>query len=117
MTRFSKILLSIVVLTLGAGVTHSSASEHEVGNIWWSLQDNYDGGHQTVCVAENYNDFPVEAVFSVFPTDADDDGNPLANQAVITMKPYEQYKLYRWTDASGPGPQCSLLNYSVRAPQ
>lgn len=40
MMQFSKVLLSAVVLTLGAGVTPSVASEHEVGNIWWSVEDN-----------------------------------------------------------------------------
>jgi len=113
MTRFSKTLLSAVLLTVGSGVAHSFANEQEVNNIWWNLQDNYNGGGQTVCVAENYNDFPVEAVFNVFPAAFDEDGNPMPNRAVISMKPYVEYKLYRWDNVSGPGPQCGLLNYSV----
>jgi len=44
----------------------------------------------------------------------DDDGNPMPDRAVVTMKPYVQYKLWSWANSMGPGPQCALLTYSVR---
>ena len=85
-----------------------------MNNIWWNLDDN-DGGH-TVCVVENYNDYPVDAVFNVFPAAFDPDGNPMPDTATITLTPYVEYKLYRWDNVAGPGPQCSLLSYSVDRP-
>jgi hypothetical protein len=111
--KFPKTLLSAVVLVIGTGVASGFAEEREVNNIWWNLDDN-DGG-QTVCVAENYNDYPVDAVFNVFPAAFDPDGNPMPNTATITMTPYVEYKLYRWDNVAGPGPQCALLSYSAPA--
>jgi len=111
--RIPKTLLSAVVLIVGTGVASSFANEREVNNIWWNLEDNE--GNQTVCVAENYNEFPVDAVFNVFPAGFDPDGSPMPSTAEITMRPYVEYKLYRWDNVAGPGPQCSLLTYSASA--
>lgn len=114
MPCYLKTLLPAAVLTLGLGIGHGLADEQEAGNIEWSVDDNYNGTNQTACVVENYNDFTVDAVFHIFPADFDVDGNPMPNRAVITMKPYVQYKLYSWANSAGPGPQCALLTYSVR---
>jgi len=109
--RFPKTLLSTVVLIVGSRIASGFADEREVNSIWWSLED--DEGSQSVCVAENYNEFPVDAVFKVFPAAFDADGDPMPSTAAITMRPYVEYKLYRWDNVAGPGPQCSLLTYSA----
>jgi hypothetical protein len=103
------------ILVAGA-IGPSFADEQEVHDISWNLETNYNGGGQTVCVAENYNEYPVMAQFSVFPADFDEDGNPLPDRAVVTLRPYAETPVYSWQAGyTGPGPNCSLLNYSVSA--
>ena len=64
MTRFLKILLPAVFLTLGAGIGLGSADEREVNNVWWELEQDYNGSHQTVCVAEN--SLPLRGEMSLY---------------------------------------------------
>jgi hypothetical protein len=102
------------LLTVGAMVGHSFAFE-EVNNIWWNLDSDYNS-HQTVCTAENFNNFPVDAVFNVFPGGVDRAGVPTPNRIVVPMKPYIQYRVYSWgINYTGPGPECSFLNFSAQA--
>src|SRR5574340_282113 len=116
MKRFLKPLLAAAFLTVGAGVTQSFAFEQEVNNIWWALFDNYNGSNQTACVAENYNDHAVEAVFELFPTSSDYYGNPMPSRMVVMMRPYQTYKLFGWPNVGGPGPRCELRSSTVQVP-
>jgi hypothetical protein len=115
MKRFLKSLAAAAVLTVGAGAGQCFA-EQEVGNIWWSLYDDYNGSNQSACVAENYNDHAVDALFEVSPTAYDFDGNPLPDRMLVTMAPYQTYKIFGWVNATGPGPRCNLLSYTVHIP-
>jgi hypothetical protein len=116
MQRFLKILLSAGLLTAGTGVSLGLAEEKEINNVSWELQNN-DGG-QTTCVAENYNDFAVDAVFDLFPAIVDYNGQPMPTQKVVTMQPGVEYNVFSWNNASaaGPGPHCTLRFYTVRIP-
>ena len=116
MNRFLKTLLSAALLTGGAGIGRSFADEQEVHNIWWNLDSDYNDSHQTACVAENYNDYTVDAVFDLFPTSFDFYGNPMPSRTVVTMRPYVQYKLFGWANTTGPGPRCTLRSFTVRVP-
>ncbi len=112
MKRFPKAISLAALLVAGAGVGPSFASE--VNDISWNLENNYYGSNQTVCVAENYHDYPVNAVFNIYPANYDPDGNPLPNTTVVTLPPYTESRVFSWaSDYSGPGPNCSLLHYSV----
>jgi hypothetical protein len=111
-----KMLLSAGLLTVGAGVGHSFADDHEVNNVWWSLINGYNGSHQTACVAENYNNNPVDAVFDLFPARFDFEGNPAPGRAFISMRPYVEYKIYSWPEGFSLTPQCKLRFYSVHVP-
>ena len=113
MNRLVKPLLSAALLVIGAGAGQSFADEREVNNIWWELDDGYNGSNQTACVAENYNDHAVDAVFDVFPAAYDYDGGPMPRQIVVTLNPFETTKLYSWANGAGPGPRCELLSYSL----
>ena len=114
MRRFLTALPSAALLILGTTVGQGFADENEANDISWNLDSNYNDSHQTVCVAENYNEYTVDAVFDVYPADFDPAGNAMPDRAVITMKPYVEYQVYRWAaDYSGPGPRCNLVNYSV----
>jgi hypothetical protein len=114
MKRFLKVLPAAALLIVGTTMGRSFAEENEANDISWNLENNYNDSHQTVCVAENYHEYPVDAVFDVFPADFDPAGNPMPDRTVITMKPYVEYQVFRWaSDYSGPGPRCDLLNYSV----
>jgi hypothetical protein len=115
MKLFLKSLVTAALFTLGAGAGASRADEHEVNNIWWDVQDNYNGGDQTACVAENYNDHPVDAIFDLFPTSFDLNGNPMPGRAVLTMRPYVTYKLYAWPGGS-TDKHCALRSYTVHMP-
>ena len=116
MRRFLKPLLSAAVLTVGAGAGPCFAYEQEVGNIWWSLYDNYNWSGQAACVAENYNDHTVDALFEVSPTSYDFDGSPVPNRMLVTLAPYQTYKIFGWANGTGPGPRCNLLSYTVHIP-
>ncbi len=111
-----KALLSATLLIAGAGIGRSFADEREVNNIWWNLDSDYNDTHQTVCVAENYNDYPVDAVFEVYPGTFDLEGNPVPGTAVLSMRPYVTYKLFGWPDGSGPDHRCALRSYTVHTP-
>ncbi|PPQ35526.1 hypothetical protein CH337_13165 [Rhodoblastus acidophilus] len=84
------------------------AFEREVNNVWWAVYEHYNGGDQTACIAENYNDQPVQAVFEVFPAAADFDGGPAPGRMLVTLAPYQTIKIWGWADAPGPGPRCEL---------
>src|SRR5579863_1805912 len=112
MTRFVTPLVSAFVLAFAAGTSPSFAQEREVNDIWWSLYDHYDGG-AAACVAENYNDHPIDAEFEVFPAVYDEDGNPAPRRMVVTLAPYQTYKVYEWDAAAGPGPRCDLRSYGA----
>ena len=109
MERFAIPLLSAALLAVAGP---SFANEREVANIWWNLDDDYNG-NQTACVAENYNDHAVDAVFDLFPAAYDPDGNPMPDRIVVTLNPYQTTKLYTWANAPGPGPRCDLRSYSA----
>ncbi len=111
MKRFPKLLMSAAFLTLGSG--QGFAFEQEVSNVWWAVFDNYNGSNQTACVAENYNNHPVDAVFDVFPGASDVAGTPAPSRMVVTMAPYQQYKLFGWVSAAGPGQRCDLRSFTV----
>lgn len=114
MQRFLTVLASGAALAAGAAMAPSVAEEQESHDISWNLESNYNGGHQTVCIAENYNEYPVTAQFRVFPAAYDPDGNPMPDQAFVTLQPYAETTIYSWSaDYAGPGPNCSLLNYSA----
>ena len=115
MTRIPTPLLSAGVLAVAAGTGPSFAQEREVNDIWWSLYDHYNGG-QPACVAENYNDHPVDAVFEVFPAVYDEDGDPMRSRIVVTLTPYQTYKVYELANPAGPGPRCDLRAYGAHAP-
>jgi hypothetical protein len=116
MQRFLKILLSAGLLAVGAGVQHGLADEKEINNVSWELRNNHGG--QTTCVAENYNQFPVDAVFELFPAAFDYNGDPMPTRKVVTLQPGVEYNIYNWTSisAAGPGPHCALRFYTVRIP-
>lgn len=116
MKRLLKLVLSAAFLTVGAGAGQSFAFEREVNNVWWAVFDNYNGSNQTACVAENYNDHPVTAVFELFPTSFDYYGNPRPSRMVVTLSPFQTYKLYGWANVTGPGPRCELRSSTVRVP-
>ena len=110
MKRFPVAISPAALLIAGAGQSFAS----EVNNISWNLINNYNGSNQTVCVAQNYNYYPVNAVFNIFPAGYDPDGNPLPNTSVVTLRPYAEYRVFSWAaDYSGPGPNCALDSYSV----
>ncbi|MBV8474451.1 MAG: hypothetical protein JO234_13620 [Hyphomicrobiales bacterium] len=112
MKRFPIAIGSAAFLLAGAAAGSGFASE--VNDISWNLETNYNGGNQTVCIAENYHNYPVTAVFNVYPAAYDPDGNPAPTTAVVTLPPYTESRVFSWAAGySGPGPNCSLLNYSV----
>lgn len=114
MRLFLKTLLPAALLAVGAGAP--CFAEDEVNNIWWDVQDNYNGGDQSACVAENYNDHTVDAVFDLFPTSFDFDGNPMPGRAVLTMRPYVTYKLYAWPAGGSADKHCALRSSTVHMP-
>lgn len=118
MKRFLIPLLSAAVLTVGAGtrLCFAFANEQEVNDIWWSLYDDYNGSDRPACVAENYNEHPVDAVFEVFPASYDFDGNPQPSQMVVTLAPYQTTTLFSWANGAGPGAHCDLRSYTVHVP-
>ena len=116
MKRFLKPVVFAAFLTVGAGTGPSFAFEQEVNNIWWALYDNYNGSPQSACIAENYNDHAVDAVFELFPASADPDGNPGPAHMVVTMRPYQTYKVFGWPNETGPGPRCELRSVTVHVP-
>jgi hypothetical protein len=105
-----RVLLSAACL---AAATPALTFEREVNNVWWAVYEHYNGGDQTACITQNYNDHPVEAVFDVFPT-ADPDGAPAPARMVMTLAPGQTYKVWGWADVPGPGPRCELRS-SMRA--
>ncbi|HEY1941459.1 MAG TPA: hypothetical protein VGH40_04985 [Roseiarcus sp.] len=110
MKHFPMAISSAALLIAGVGPSFAS----ETNDISWNLENNYNGSNQTVCVAENYNDYPVNAVFNIFPANYDPDGNALPNTTVVTLRPYTEYRVFSWAaDYSGPGPNCALVHYSV----
>ncbi|HLW90490.1 MAG TPA: hypothetical protein VKS78_04200 [Roseiarcus sp.] len=113
MTCSLKTLLPTVLLTLGAGIGHGFADEREVNNIWWEVEQGYNGSHETACVAENYNDNTVDAVFDLFPASYDFNGNPMPATAVVRMRPYTTYKVFGWPEERGSDPHCALRSYSA----
>ena len=115
MERFLKPLLCAAVAIIGAGAGQCFA-EQEVGNIWWSLYDDYNGSNQSACVAENYNDHAVDALFEVSPTSYDFDGNPVPGRMLVTMAPYQTYKVFSRANATGPGPRCNNFSLTSAAP-
>jgi hypothetical protein len=115
MRLFLQALPLAALLAVGAMVGRGFAYD-EVNDIWWNLDGDYNGGHQTVCTAENFNGFPVDAVFNVFPAGYDRAGVPMPGRIVVPMRPFVQYRIYSWgTNYTGPGPQCSFLNFSAQA--
>jgi hypothetical protein len=115
MRFFLQTLPLAALLAVGAMVGRGFAYD-EVNDIWWNLDTDYYGSHQTVCTAENFNGFPVDAVFNVFPGGFDRAGVPTPGRIVVPMKPFIQYRIYSWgTNYTGPGPQCSFLNFSAQA--
>jgi hypothetical protein len=115
MKLFVKPLVTAALFSLVGGASASFADEHEVNNIWWDVLDGYNGGNQPACVAENYNDHPVDAVFDLFPTSFDYDGNPMPGRAILRMRPYVTYKLYAWPEGS-TNPHCALRSSTVHMP-
>ena len=116
MKRFLKSAVFAAFLTVGVGTGQSFAFEQEVNNIWWALYDNYNGSEQSACIAENYNDHAVDAVFELFPASADVDGNPGPAHMVLMMRPHQTYKVFGWANAPGPGPRCELRSATVHVP-
>jgi hypothetical protein len=116
MKRFLQTFLTAALATAGAGVESSFADEHEVNSVWWNVQSDYNGSNRTACVAENYNDQPIDAVFDLFPGAYDFEGNPALGRAVLTMRPYVEYKLYDWANGAVPNPNCTLRSYTVHMP-
>lgn len=108
---FLKPLLNVAVFSLG-GVGAGLADDHEIHNIWWSVLDGYNGGNRPTCVAENYNDRAVVAVFDLSPTSFDFNGNPARGRAILTMRPHVTYKLYAWPGGFS-NPHCALRSYSM----
>ena len=106
-----KMLLSAGLLTVGAGVGHSFADDHEVNNVWWGLISGYNGSHQTACVAENYNNNPVDAVFDLFPARFDFKGNPAPGRVFISMRPTSNTKFIagRKVSASPRSVSCGFI--------
>jgi hypothetical protein len=113
MTRPLKTLVSASIFAVALGIGSAFAEEREVNNIWWDVQRDDDGGDHQTCVAENFNDHPVEAVFDLFPAAQDPDGNPMPRTAVLTMTPYVTYKIYGWPENSDA--HCSLRSATVYA--
>jgi hypothetical protein len=113
MKRFLQFGLA-AFFSVAAGAGQSFAFQQEVNNIWWALFDNYNWSNQTACVAENYNNHAVTAVFELFPVAFDPYGNPLPRRMVITLQPYQFYKLYSWANVPGPGPRCELRSSTLR---
>jgi hypothetical protein len=112
MQHFPK-AISLAALVIAGGATGPSVAD-EANGIFWGLFNNYYGSQQTVCVAKNYNYYPVNAVFNIFPGIYDPAGNPLPKTTVVTLTPYTEYRLYTWPATyGGPGPNCALLHYSV----
>jgi hypothetical protein len=112
MQHFPKAISLAVLFIAGPSVGSTWASE--ANNIFWNLQSNYYGSTQSVCVAKNYNYYPVDAAFRIFPARFDRRGNPLPSTTVVTLPPYTEYRVYSWAAGyTGPGPNCDLLNYSV----
>jgi hypothetical protein len=111
MVRSLKTLLSASVFAAALGIGFAFAEEREVNDIWWDVQSDDDGGDHKTCVAENFNDHPVEAVFDLFPAAQDPDGAPMPRTAVLTMKPYVTYKIYNWPEGSDA--HCSLRSVTV----
>jgi hypothetical protein len=122
MQRILKILVSAGLFSTAASVPLALADEQEINNVSWELKNN-EGG-QTTCVAENYNQFPVDAVFELFPAAFDGDGAPMPTRKIVTMQPGVEYNVFSWTNASAPsggpgptpGPHCALRFYTVRIP-
>ena len=99
-----RVLLSAACMAVA---TPGFAFEREVNNVWWAVYEHYNGSDQTACITENYNDYPVQAVFEVFPA-ADFDGAPAPTQMVMTLAPFQTMKVWGWANVPGPGPRCEL---------
>ena len=105
-----RVLLSAA---FAAAATPALAFEREVNNVWWAVYEHYNGGDQTACITENYNNYPVQAVFEVFPAGADFDGAPAPTQMAMTLAPFQTIKVWGWANVPGPGPRCELRGSSA----
>lgn len=110
MNRSLKPLLLAVLSPLATGLGQSVADERD--NIWWDVVTDDNRNYQKSCLAENRNNFTVRATFELIPTHFDFDGNPLAGEKRVIMRPYVIYKLRSWGGAYDPS--CSLRSYTVR---
>jgi hypothetical protein len=96
--------------------TPALAFEREVNDVWWAVYDNYDGGGQTACIAENYNEHPVEAVFEVFPVATYRNGAPASAHVGVTLAPFQTQKIWSGANIPGPGPSCELRDSLTHVP-
>ena len=118
MTRLQRLALSVLVacFTIGLDIERSFADGWEVNNIWWNIIINWRNRHQTVCIAEQYNQYPLTAKFDIYP------GYPFARHrhrgdppghgtATQFMQPFVGYRIFAWLDGTKPDPQCILKSW------
>jgi hypothetical protein len=110
MNRSLKSLALAALSIVGPERGQSIADERD--DIWWELVSDYNGTNQTVCLAENNNDFRVHAIFELSPIRFDFDGNPVPGRVVVILRPHRPYKLYAWPNSFNP--HCSLRSYAAR---
>jgi hypothetical protein len=114
MKSFPVVLASAALLLGGAAVGPSFANGAE--NLFWGLETDFGDNIKTVCVAENYNNYPVDAVFEISPSRYDRFGNLLQTTTRVTLTPYTESLVFTWGPGyPGPGPECALLHVSVSA--
>jgi hypothetical protein len=112
MTRTITLATTALLFVLSCGP--SFADGWEVDHIWWNLVQNYNHSRWTVCIAENFNNYTVNAVFDIYPAGTDHNGKPAHGKATPKMVPYTMYRLFGWPDGSKPDPACVLKSHSVR---
>ena len=71
-----------------------------VNNIWCSVNTNYNGSGQSVCLAEQYNSQTMVVEFIPSP--------PPGGTAMATMTPYQEYRIFGWPDGT-PNIHCILI--------
>jgi hypothetical protein len=102
-----KTLLPAALITLGLGIGHSFAGEHQAGAVAWSLGDRDAGARRIACMAENDSDLAIAAAINLAPSRMDFRGDATLRKAVLVMKPDE-------IPSAGAGRQCAPLTLVTR---
>jgi hypothetical protein len=107
MKCYLKTLMPAALLTLGLGIGHGFAGEHQAGAVAWSLGDSDAGVNGAACMAENDSDPAIAAAIHMAPSRMDLRGDATPWKALIVATPDE-------LSGAGAGRQCAPLTLVTR---